>query len=97
MKRMMNLSSKVFDVGQLVLVTCASTLATAKACLQLSQSNSSVGCEKESARFRNALPSLVAVWAKLVLGSNCILSESEEKVRQASYFQKRWQLSCRKE
>lgn len=61
MEWMMDFVSKFYRVGRQVLDTCAAPLATANVCLQLFEYHRHNGCEKDSALFLDALPSLVEV------------------------------------
>lgn len=54
----MDLVFKFCSAGELVHVTCAGLLVNAKACLQLAEHQQFVECEKDSASFREVLPSL---------------------------------------
>lgn len=65
----MILLSIFYKAGELVLDTCASTLATAKAYLQLTEHQWFDGYEKDSALFQDAHLSLVELFAIIVLSA----------------------------
>lgn len=60
----MDLACKLWNTVDLVLDTCTATLATARACSQLSEHRHFVGCEKDFAFFQDLFLSLVEVYAK---------------------------------
>lgn len=61
---MMDPSFIFSKAGELMLLTCADSLATVLSCLQQPEQLWYVGCEKHSASFENSLPSLEEVSAK---------------------------------
>lgn len=58
-KYMMNLVLKFCKPGERILSTCATTVLSARTCLQLQEHRLFIGCEKDSICFQDALPSIV--------------------------------------
>lgn len=77
-KWIMDLFSKFFKVKELVLHTCAGTLASAKVCLQLPEHCKLIECTNTSACFQYPLPSLVEVYAKQALIPDSDIAGSRE-------------------
>lgn len=78
--------SKFYKAEEQLLDTCGSTLATAREYLQLPKHCQFVWCEKDSARFQAALPSLMQVYAKHVLILDYYITASEEAVAASKGF-----------
>lgn len=86
---MINLFSKDFEPGELVLDTCPCTLPAAKVCVQLPEQYRSIVCENYSARFSDALSSVVEVYSKKVLSREREITGRQEIVETRKMFAKK--------
>lgn len=75
---MMDVVLKFLEALELVLDSFIGMLATSKACLQLLEHRRFVGCEEDSMRFSESLPSLVEVFASYFLSTEFNVAEKEK-------------------
>lgn len=73
-------ASRFWKAGELVLDNCVGASATAKACLKLPEHRQSVGYEKDSVCFQEALPSVVEVYAKKAFSPDNDITGCEDSV-----------------
>lgn len=75
----MDLMSEYYKARELLLYTCAGTLATAKVYMQLPVHRRFVGCERDSAYFQDATSLLVEVHARQVMSPDANRAGSEKE------------------
>lgn len=77
---MMNLLFNVSKMGELVLNTCGSYIATAKELLQMPEPLRVLGCENDFVYFQDALQSPIEVYASLTLSADSDMAEKDKAI-----------------
>lgn len=88
MKLMMHLLFKLCRAQKMLLDNCAGPSVTVKTCLHVPEDHQFVRDEKDSACFKNARPSLVGMYMKLVLNVELYIVESDEAAEKRNVFVK---------
>lgn len=81
MESMIDLVYKLFNAEEIVMDMCTGTSANENARSQRSENRSLSGFEKNTTGFRDALPSLVDIYTKLVLSPDSNKAGSRNRLK----------------
>lgn len=84
----MRVKCSLWRARELVLDTCASTLATAKACFQMPERHRFVECDKDSFRVQHEVLSLLQVYEKYILNPDFNIAWCEIAVQASKMYLK---------